>query len=741
MNFALNHVNEAAYLLDEQARICYVNDKACEMLDYSRKELLAMTVAELDPVFPLQRWPAHWQDLRKMQSLTFESHHQRRDRSLIPVEISANYFVHDGRAYNLALVRNITERKKAEELLRSSETLLHAVIDSSADAIFVKDLRGRYLVMNQAGGALTGKRPEEVLGKDDTVLFPPDEAARIAADDQHIISSASPVMYEHMLTMALGQRMLQVRKGPVLDRQNKVIGVYGISRDITERTRMESDLKEVNELFSLFMHHSPVFIFIKEVSPTESRVLQASDNFETMIGIRGSDMVGRTMAELFPPEFAAKIVADDWAVVSAGKILKLEEEFNGRNYTTIKFPIVRGEKKLLAGYTIDITEKHQLEEERIKSQKLEAIGTLAGGIAHDFNNLLQGIFGYISLARRMKDNGEKCSAALEEAEKALHQSVNLTSQLLTFSKGGQPRKRVIDLRPLIMNSVKFALSGSRVDYALTVPDDLLPIEADEGQIGQVLQNMVLNADQAMPLGGRIEIAARNVPAAEAAGLQLPSKDNFLEITVRDQGTGIPPAHLSRIFDPYFTTKEKGSGLGLATSYSIIRNHGGLINVSSVMGEGSVFTLYLPASLKGPCPQPAPAPQESGKSFHLLVMDDEEVVRKVAAELLAALGHQVRLACHGEEALAVYQEMRNCGRPFDAVILDLTIRGGMGGTETLQKLKELDAGVKAIMSSGYSDDSALAEYEKQGFAGILSKPYSLDGLQAVLNEVMNGELKR
>ncbi len=610
MNFALNHINEAAYLLDEHARICYVNEKSCQTLEYSRDELIGLNMADVDPEFPLQKWHEHWQDVKTKGSLLFESRHRTKGGRLFPVEISANYFEHGGHCYNLALVRDITERKKTEEYLQES-----------------------------------------------------------------------------------------------------------------------------NELFSLFMRYSPVYVFIKEVTPTESRVLQASDNFLQMVGIRGSDMLGKTMEELFPAEFAAKITADDWAVVSEGKVLKLEENLNGRSYTTIKFPIVRGQKTLLAGYTIDSTEKHELEEERLKTQKLEAIGTLAGGIAHDFNNLLQGIFGYISLAKLMKDNREKCCAALQDAEDALHQSVNLTNQLLTFSKGGKPVKKVINLRPVIENSVKFALSGSRVDYGIAVAGDLLAIEGDEGQIGQVIQNIVLNADQAMPLGGRIEVAARNVPAPASGDLPHAPQDSFVEITIRDQGTGIPPAHIERLFDPYFTTKEKGSGLGLATSYSIVRNHGGLITVSSEMGKGSVFTIYLPATEQRPETSIARKTHGCERTGRVLVMDDEEVVRKVAAQLVEALGHQVELVRNGEEALAAYQMAKQSGNPFDAVILDLTIRGGMGGLETLQKLRERDPGVKAIVSSGYSDDTVLSEYRRQGFSGVLGKPYSLEGLHTALNELM------
>jgi CheY-like chemotaxis protein len=324
---------------------------------------------------------------------------------------------------------------------------------------------------------------------------------------------------------------------------------------------------------------------------------------------------------------------------------------------------------------------------------------------------------------------------LEQAEKALHQSVSLTSQLLTFSKGGKPLKKVIDLKPLIENAVKFALSGSRVDYALSFDDDLRPVEADEGQLGQVVQNIILNAEQAMPLGGRIEIAARNVLASSLAGVPAVSSGDRVEITVRDQGIGIPPEHLSKIFDPYFTTKEKGSGLGLATTYSIIKNHDGDINVSSVLGKGTTFTVYFPAAGQegeGAASQADPRIERKGR---VLVMDDEELVRKVAYELLTGLDHDVELAVHGGEAVEKYRQAKAAGRPFDVVILDLTIRGGIGGEETMRKLLEIDPGVKAIVSSGYSNDSVVANYRDHGFAAFLKKPYDLTDLQTTLNALL------
>jgi CheY-like chemotaxis protein len=386
----------------------------------------------------------------------------------------------------------------------------------------------------------------------------------------------------------------------------------------------------------------------------------------------------------------------------------------------------------------DISERKRLQQERLKTQKLEAVGTLAGGIAHDFNNLLQGVFGYISLARLKRDNKEKSLAALEEAEKALHLSVKLTNQLLTFSKGGKPLKKQIELLPVIESAAKFALSGSRSDYHIVVDDGLLQTEADEGQIGQVIQNIVLNADQAMPEGGRVEIRARNVQASDKDLPQDLEKGDYVEIAIKDSGIGIAEEYLGKIFDPYFTTKEKGSGLGLATSYSIIKNHNGLIDVKSIVTKGTVFFIYLPAvyqERKTESLQPA----GTASSIHaakVLMMDDEQVIRDVAGELLRELGHEVEFAAQGNEAIKKYRTAKESGKPFDVVILDLTIRGGMGGAETIKILRDIDPKVKAVVSSGYSDDTDAATYQHNGFIAFLKKPYDVANLQDVLNKVLS-----
>jgi PAS domain S-box-containing protein len=382
----------------------------------------------------------------------------------------------------------------------------------------------------------------------------------------------------------------------------------------------------------------------------------------------------------------------------------------------------------------NITERHLLEEERLKTQKLESIGTLAGGIAHDFNNLLQGVFSHISMARMSIDRKEESMDMLNRAEEALHQTVSLTNQLLTFAKGGKPVKEHVSVLPVVENATRFALSGSSCDYEILPQGDLWQVSGDAGQIGQVIQNIALNADQSMPQGGRISVTVSNVPADRKRPAALKNGDYVL-ISIRDSGSGVPEESRERIFDPYFTTKEKGSGLGLATSHSIIRNHDGIIDVESRPGEGATFTIYLPAvheKIEEPAEASAPAEARSAK---VLVMDDEEMIRKITVKLVRALGHECEFAEKGESAVAMFKAARDEGRPFDLVLLDLTIRGGMGGVETVRELLAIDPEVKAIVSTGYSDDAALSNYRSQGFRMFLKKPYNVEELRDVINSLL------
>ncbi len=401
-------------------------------------------------------------------------------------------------------------------------------------------------------------------------------------------------------------------------------------------------------------------------------------------------------------------------------------------------PIKSQDNKVIGAVIVirDITDKRRLQEEQLKSQKLESIGLLAGGIAHDFNNILTGIVGNITLAKLFAENNKKIIERLEAAESASMQAKDLTHQLLTFSKGGAPVKTTSCISNILKENVEFALHGSSVTYKLEVESNLWNVNVDVSQFSQVINNLIINASQAMPTGGIVSITAQNVVTNDNEVPGMLSGE-YVKIIITDQGVGIPNKHINRIFDPYFTTKEQGNGLGLAIVYSIITRHDGYITVMSEPGKGTSFTIYLPAAKNNNInnTHKTSKPNHKHTSWNILVMDDEKIVRDVAKRMLIELGHNVVTCKNGQEMLQKYQQAAQNNRPFDAVIMDLTIAGGMGGLEAIKKLKKLYPHAKAIASSGYSDDLTVSQYKKYGFVGIIAKPYKLEEFQKILEEIL------
>ena len=383
----------------------------------------------------------------------------------------------------------------------------------------------------------------------------------------------------------------------------------------------------------------------------------------------------------------------------------------------------------------DITDKMKMEEEFMKATKLESVGILAGGIAHDFNNILTGVIGNISIAKMYVSSQDKVYDILTKMERASFHAKNLTHQLLTFAKGGAPVKKLSSIKALVEDSTIFALRGSNVKPEFLLDKDLWNAEIDEGQISEVINNLVINANQAMPEGGVIKILAENVYVGK--GDVLPIKEGkYVKIVIEDNGIGIPGGYLHKIFDPFFTTKQEGSGLGLATTYSIIKKHDGYIDVESDIGKGTSFYIYIPASEQDilELDDLDFKSIKKGKG-RVLVMDDEELVRKVLEEMLKIIGYEVEFARDGLEALEKYRKAKAKQKLFDCVILDLTIPGGMGGKELIKELVKIDPEVKAIVSSGYSNDPIMSNYKDYGFLGVVPKPYKIQELSKVLYKVV------
>lgn len=378
-------------------------------------------------------------------------------------------------------------------------------------------------------------------------------------------------------------------------------------------------------------------------------------------------------------------------------------------------------------------------EQFYQAQKMESVGILAGGIAHDFNNLLATIMGNISLAKMMTKPEDKMFTVLTRAEKESLRAKDLTQQLLTFSKGGTPVKKIVAIPRIIKDSANIALRGSKVSCDVSLPDGIWPVEADEGQIIQAINNIIINADQAMPEGGIIRVQAENIRIDGSNGLRIP-EGTYVKISIQDQGIGISEENLAKIFDPFFTTKPKGTGLGLTTAYSIVKKHNGVIKVDSKIGIGTTFQIYLPASheeivaSQKRIEKSEDPIQKNGKG-NILVMDDEATVRETTKDILAHFGYEVVCAGDGAETINYYRKAKESGHPFDLVIMDLTIKGGMGGKEALDELIKFDPNIKSIVSSGYSNDPIMADFRKYGFCGFVTKPYKVEELIKTLNQVL------
>lgn len=512
-----------------------------------------------------------------------------------------------------------------------------------------------------------------------------------------------------------------------------------------QRKKAEDALRDSEQRYRAIVEHAYDLI-IETTAKGECQYV--TPNCHQVLGYGASDMLGKSFFDFVHPEERMSLLESFHSHVEAlqeiDMVCRLQTKQSEWRWFESHLHPFRTSVGTVVGVIVtrDITEQNRSEEERVRAVKLESVGLLAGGIAHDFNNILTSVFANIGLAKMVTakhafPEGEKVVTRLAAAEKACLRARDLTKQLLTFAKGGAPVKSTTSMASIITDTVQFALRGSDVRCTMHLPDDLWPVEVDEGQMSQVLQNLVINGDQAMPNGGTIGVEAENCTVVPEMNLPL-KPGNYIRVSVADQGVGIPQDTLPKIFDPYFTTKPKGSGLGLATTYSIIKRHEGHIAVSSSIGTGTCFTFYLPASATRPAQNDETSEGLLQGGGRVLVMDDEEEIQDVLGTMLHHLGFDVDLASDGEQAVALYTRAIRDGKPYVAVVLDLTIPGGMGGKETLRRIRYHHPDAKVIVSSGYSNDPVMAHASQFGFSGFIPKPYNLVDLSKVLSRIIKGK---
>jgi PAS domain S-box-containing protein len=631
------------------------------------------------------------------------------------------------------------ERQQASEQLRRSEEHYRTLAEESQDLIFETDPAGRLLYINRYAAHFFLAEPAALAGRAVAELLPAPTDALVRRDLQGVVRSGRPAAAGWPVSFPSRELWWDTRLIPLLGPDGSVASVVAIGRDLTERRRTEQALEAEKERLAVTLRSIGEGVVTCD---TAGRVVLVNRAAEAIAGTTQELARGRPFGEAFAladpaasrslAEAVRHLVGQGWAAA-----LPLRGALPGCDGRprTVEFggaPIRDADSRVVGAVLVlrDLTEEQRREEEIQRAQRLESLGLLAGGIAHDFNNILTGILGNATLAATYAAGEPRLARPLEEVEKAALRAGALTRQLLTFSRGGAPVKAVFNLGALLREAGEFALHGSPIALEFSIPADLWWVEADEGQIGQVLNNLVVNAVQAMPGAGTITVAAENLLVAP--GDQPLAPGRHVRVTVADTGCGIAPAALARIFDPYFTTKPSGTGLGLATSYSIVQRHGGRFDVVSTPGSGSAFSFTLPAVARREEARDAAAAPVRGGRGRVLVMDDEQIIRDLAREALAALGYDPLCVCTGEEAVRAYREARDAGAPFATVIMDLTIPGGMGGKEAVRVLRGLDPGVRAVVSSGYSNDPVMANYREFGFAAALAKPFRVEDLAAVVH---------
>jgi len=638
----------------------------------------------------------------------------------------------------------MSESKEAEKALRESQQNykklskeFRGLLDAIPDSLTLHDVDFRIIWANQWAADRLGKTAEEFIGQHCYELL--HNRQEPCGDCPSIKCIQTGMTEEGQITDDDGT-IWNKRAIPLPEDGGNVTRFIELGREITEHKKIENALHESEERYrTLFENASDV---IQVVRP-DGKLLYVNPSWCSALGYSEAEASSLTVFDIIHPECRNECETNFHRAVSEGTTGTIETVFrskDGRKVVMEGSANCRyrdGQPSFVHCIFRDVTERRKMAEEMIKAHKLESVGILAGGIAHDFNNILTALIGNLSLARMYTQPGDKVHQRIEEAEKASFRARDLTQQLLTFSKGGEPIKQTISISEVVKDASKFVLRGSNVNCVFDLAKDLWPVEVDEGQITQVIHNLVINADHALPEGGTITIHAENVDIGSRD--PLPVKDGeYIMVSVEDHGSGISKKHLDRVFDPYFSTKHKGHGLGLTTAYSIIKNHAGLLVVESELGKGTVFRFYLPASENKNARQAAVRQDIHPGKGAILLMDDEKDVRETVKEMLKHLGYEVWTAEDGRQAIDMYTKAQAAKNPFGAVILDLTVPGGLGGRETMEKLYKMDPSVKAIVSSGYANDPIMANYQQYGFAGVVPKPYKIEDVSKALQGLLHSK---
>jgi PAS domain S-box-containing protein len=637
-----------------------------------------------------------------------------------------------------------TDLKMAQDALRASELKYRRLFEAAKDGIIILDAEtGKIVDVNPFLINLLGYSHEEFISKK---IWEIGFFRDIISNKENFLELKEKryIRYEDLPLKTVDGRKIDVEFVSNVYQEGVHYVIQCNIRDITERKRAADTIASERERLSVTLRSIGDGVITTD---TKGNIDIMNNVAEELCGWKHNEAHGKPLASVFniinentrkPHENPVdKVLATGEIIELANHTVIISKDGVERIIADSAAPIKDGNNRIIGVVLVfrDITEKQKLFEILQRNQKIESLGVLAGGIAHDFNNLMSGIFGYIDMAIIESTDG-KVTRYLSKAMNAIDRARSLTRQLLTFSKGGAPVKKSTRLFPFIKETAQFALSGSNVSCKYDIAENLLPCIIDTNQISQVVDNIIINAQQSMPAGGVVEMSAENVLIDENEHPSL-QKGNYVKVSIKDCGIGISTKILSSIFDPFFTTKAKGHGLGLATSYSIINRHGGVIDVESEMDVGSTFHIYLPASSESIIlDEDTDIKMNHKGSGRILVMDDEEMVRDPLSKILVSLGYSVVCLKDGREALDFFIGETKAGRLFTGLIFDLTVPGGMGGKAAVAELRKLNAEVPVFVSSGYADDPVMKDPAVYGFTASLCKPFRIVELSQILEKHLN-----
>ncbi len=731
-------INDSIFIHDsEKGEVLDVNQKTQEVYGYSKEEIVGLSIDKLSsgiPPYTLDEALKHFHKASCGEPELFEWRCRRKDGSLFWGEVNMKLIRIPPLDRIIVTLRNIDDWKMAQNALKDNADTFEKLFHSNAILMAVSTIEtGTYLDVNETFLSVLGYTREEVIQhtSHELKIWASPEDRKKALD-----------LYAREGRVRGFETTIRTRNGDI---RNALFSVDKIMlngkpcllstmTDFTERKEAEKKLIISESKLKRAERIAKIGHFEFNL---ETRAVAASEGAQIIYGLGNKTWTVENIQTIPLPEYREFLKKSIRELMEENTPYNVEYKIN--RPTDQKIVDIRcmaeydPEKRTLFGVIYDITETKKMKDSLEKAQKIESLGVLAGGIAHDFNNLLGGIFGYLELARLSASNPKAVVSNLNEALSIINQTRNLTLQLLTFAKGGGIRFKTQDLTPLLRQSTTFALSGSNVSPDFSFPPDLWLCEIDEAPIGQVIQNIVINAKQAMTTGGTLFVSAQNTNV-NPGDHPLLKQGRYVRIEIRDQGPGIPQDILPRIFDPFFTTKAKGNGLGLSICYSIVQKHGGCLDVKSSPETGTTFIIHLQASSAAAQEtKPEVLPLHKGQGT-LLIMDDEDFIRDVCSGMLESMGYRVIKARDGKEALDVYRNSRTLTPALKAVFLDLTIPAGMGGKETAEAMRRINKEVILIAMSGYSREDVMAHPARYGFTCSIQKPFTLDELSRVLNRL-------